>query len=136
MNKTATAITILFFAGMLFLSIFSRSIHDSALPHVEVIEIRKQDFLCEVPDDQGRICTVQRRAIGIPKELLGEDLYVVSDEVVYGEERSFARKVEIVPDEAYVSEEYTAVVLGLRNGDRLILSEEVLYDGCEVVVSG
>ena len=134
MNKIAAAITILFFAGMVFLTAFSRSIHDSRLPHVEVIEIRKQDFTCAVPDDHGRICTVQRRAIGIPKDQLQAELYIVSEEEVFGEQRCFARKIAVMLDETYVSEEYSAVTSGVSIGDKLILPEEGLYDGCEVVI--
>lgn len=132
-NKIIFAIFILFFAVMIFLTAASRDIHNKNLCHVETIEIKKQDFTCKFLDENGNECFSKRRAIGIPKSCVENDIYVIGETIVYGESRQCANKVEILLFDDYLSDEYYAVSFGLSVGDKVIISDEQLCDGVEVI---
>ncbi len=134
MKRIITIATVLFFGLMTVLTFSARSIHNSNLPHVETIDISKQDFVCVFYDEQGVEYSTLRRAIGIPNEALSNDIFIAVPKEVYGETRYFACKVEPMYYEDYFSDYYTAVLVGLSAGDRLVVYDGVLTDGCEIVV--
>lgn len=139
MNKAMFIISALFWSGMAVLSLSARAIHNSSLPHTEVLTVAKQDFICTFADENGNILSAARRAVGIPKSLTDNEIYVIIQKEVYGETRNYACYIEIMMYDDYYSEEYDAVMYGLSAGDKLIVSTdrplskeipiEVYYDG-------
>ena len=139
MNKAMYIISVLFWGGMIFLSLSARVIHNGRLPHAEVLTVSKQDFICTFSDENGNVFSTARRAVGIPKSLINNEIYVITEEEVYGEIRNYAHKVEVTVNDDYYSEEYNAVMYGLSAGDKVIVSinrplseeypVEVYYDG-------
>jgi hypothetical protein len=133
LNKIVYAVSALFLGFMIFLTIFARTIHNNKLQHVETIEIKKQDFICEFTDKQGELCHSKRRAIGIPKKYANENVFIINEIEVYGEKRKCALKVELFYFDDYLSEEYAAVSYGLSVGDSLIVNAGDITDGSEVI---
>lgn len=140
MNKAICIIlSALFWGGMAALSLSARAVHNGRLPHTEVLTVKKQDFICTFSDESGNILSASRRAVGIPKALTDNEIYVIIQEEVYGETRNYACYTEIMMYDDYYSEEYNAVMYGLSAGDKLIVSSdrplskeipvEVYYDG-------
>lgn len=139
MNKAMYIISALFWSGMVVLSLSARAIHNSRLPHAEVLTAAKQDFTCTFADENGNILSAARRAVGIPKSLTDNEIYVIIQKEVYGETRNYACCTEVMMYDGYYSEEYNAVMYGLSAGDKLIISAdrplsekypiEVYYDG-------
>lgn len=132
-NKVIFALLILFFAVMIFFTAASRAIHNRGLCHVDTIEIKKQDFTCKFIDEKGNECFSKRRAIGIPKSCVKNDIYVIGETNVYGESRQCANRVEILLFDDYFSDEFYAVSFGLSVGDKVIVPTEQVYDGIEVI---
>ncbi len=133
LNKIIFLLSVLFFAVMTFLTAASRTIHNQSLCHVETIEIKKQDFTCKFLDEQGNECYSKRRAIGIPKACVENDVYIIGEINVYGESRQCANRVEILLFDDYLSDEYYAVSFGLSVGDKVIVYNDQLCDGIEVI---
>lgn len=133
LNKIIIAVFVLFFSVMIFLTITSRTIHNQSVCHVETIEIKKQDFICNFFDEQGNECSSRRRAIGIPKSCVENDVYIIGEINVYGESRQSANRVEIQLLDDYFSDEYYAVSFGLSAGDKVIVFNEQVHDGIEVI---
>lgn len=133
LNKIIFVLSVLFFAVMIFLTAASRTIHNQSLCHVETIEIKKQDFTCKFLDEQGNECYSKRRAIGIPKSCVENDIYVIGEINVYGELRKCANIVEVLLLDDYLSDEYYAVSFGVSVGDKVIVYNEQLCDGIEII---
>lgn len=133
LNSMVYAASVLFFGFMIFLTIFAQTIHSKELQHVETIEIKKQDFVCEFTDEQGELCFSKRRAIGIPKKYANESVFIIDEIEVYSEKRKCALKVELFYFDDYLSEEYAAVSYGLSVGDSLIVNAGDITDGSEVI---
>ena len=129
MNKFLNIFSAVFWLGMLILTAAAKPIHNNRLPHTEVMTVKKQDFIFTFSDDNGNEITTPRRAVGIPGSLPTEDIYVIIQEEVYGENRYFAQKADVTIYENYYSEEYTAVMFGLSVGDRLIISSDKPLSG-------
>ena len=134
LNKIILALSVLFFAIMTFVTAASRNIHNQSLCKVEIIEIKKQDFNCRFLDEEGNECYSKRRAIGIPKLCVENDIYIIGETEVYGESRQCANRVEILLFDDYFSDEYYAVSFGLSVGDNVIVSNEQLCDGVEILI--
>lgn len=135
MNKIISVISALFLCFMIFITLASRPIHNSSLPHVEVITVKKQDFICEFADEQNTLQSTERRALGIPRKLLSGDIYVITQCEVYGEMRDFSYKVNVELYDNYFSDEYAAVLSGVSINDKIIISSDIpITDGGEVII--
>ncbi|MBP1566069.1 MAG: hypothetical protein J6A58_09990 [Oscillospiraceae bacterium] len=135
MNKINAIFASIFFIFMLFMSIFSKELHEKNLPHVTILKVEKKDFICNFIDENGDSYSVKRRAIGIPKYIDKNNIYIVNEDKVYGEQRYFAQKTEVFLENEYYSDDYYAVSLGLNVGDKVILTSTIpLINNTEIII--
>lgn len=135
MNKVNVSLAVIFLTAMIFLTAFSRDIHEKSLCHVSIIEVKKQDFVCRFTDENGKQYSTKRRAIGIPKDIDCNNFFVVREDEIYGEKRFFAYHTDVFLQEDYFSDEFYAVAFGLNVGDKVVYGEDIsVDDGSEVVL--
>ena len=133
MKKIIVIITVIFFAGMLFLTVFAREIHNSALPHVTASRVQRAQFSFEFTDESGEIFVGTESKLAITKEQYEQGVYVLYKAEKNGEVRDFIRRAEIVGGRE--QDGYVEVVAGLSPNERIVTDYTgKLYDGCEVVV--
>lgn len=128
-------VTGLFFVVMLFLTVVTRKIHIASLPKVTVCSLEMVWFDEKQGEESEEENSMLQLSLGLPKELYhGQKIFVISMEVVNGEERSIAREVNhlVLGRE---SKDYYEVVEGISSLDQVILSEEEsIQDGDEVYI--
>ena len=119
---------ILFYAGMLGMTLSARALHKAQLPHVRVLEIGYEIFT----DKDGN----SSFGAALPKELYQEGgLYIIVGKIINDEYRTVARRV-------------TVLELGLENKDfyqmkNISVGAQIIVggldgvtDGCEVYIAG
>ncbi|MGN1422279.1 MAG: hypothetical protein ACI4XA_02800 [Oscillospiraceae bacterium] len=133
MKKILVIITAVFFAGMLFLSLFARDIHNSTLPHVTASRVRTVQFLFEYTDENGNCFSGTESRSAVTAEQYENGIYVLYAAEKNGEMRDFIRRADIETGREYNG--YVEVVSGLSSFERIVGEYTGnLYDGCEVVV--
>jgi len=95
-KKFPLILTVLFFSLMIFLSFSARSIHNKMIPNVKVARLTREKFQYEEMLADGTVKTVVRSSYAIPKWMYDQDfLYVVVPGSKNGDERTFARKINL-----------------------------------------
>lgn len=132
-KKILLGITILFFAGMLFLTIFAEKIHESSLPNVTVSRPEQRLFPYEYVDENGEPQTGSAQKIAVPKEMLEDGVYVVYSAEKNGTKRDFVRLDPVQTGEE--RDGYVEIISGIMFSDRIVTERSgELYDGAEVRV--
>lgn len=133
-KKLTLILTIVFFAGLLLLTIFARQIHNASLPKVTTERVPQEMFPFEYVLDDGTKIAGSQQAIAVPKALYDSgEIYVVYFAEKNGEKRDFVRKTFVTVGAE--NDGYYEVLSGLNFSDKLVTDcEGELYDGCEVNV--
>lgn len=134
MKKICFLLIAAFFGFMLFMTFSARTIRNNQLPRVNIVEIKKQIFTCEVIDESGNKYYTERRALGIEKKFVKNNIYILLEKECYGEIRTYAVEVNIQTLDYYYSDEYYAILSGISSGDKIIDTDITLSDGDEVLV--
>ena len=131
MKKILVIITAVFFAGMLFLTVFARDIHNSALPHVTASRVQQAQFPFEYTDENGNTFVGTESKLAVTSEQFKQGVYILYKDEKNGEMRNFIRRANIEAGREH--DRYVEVVSGLTFGDRIVVdSDRVLCEG-EVV---
>lgn len=132
-KKILLIFTIVFFAGMLFLTFFAEKIHVNSLPKVTASRPEQKPFPYEYTDENGDPQTGSLRRIAVPKSMLESGVYVLYSAEKNGTKRNFVRLAPVQAGEEW--DGYVEIVSGLALFDRIVTdSTGELYDGCEVNV--
>ena len=131
MKKILVIITAVFFAGMLFLTVFARDIHNSALPHVTASRVQQAQFPFEYTDENGNTFVGTESKLAVTTEQYEQGVYILYKDEKNGEMRDYIRRANIEAGREH--DRYVEVVSGLTFGDRIVVdSDRVLCEG-EVV---
>ncbi len=132
-KKLLTAITVIFFAAMLFLTVSARAIHNATLPQVTAERLSSVQFPFEYTDENGNVMTGTKSALAIRSDLLGSDVFVLYQREKNGDMRDYVRLAVIETGEEYNG--FTEVLSGIGYGDKFVIStDSILSDGDEVLV--
>ncbi len=133
MKKILLVFTIIFFAAMLFLTIFADQIHNSFLPKVTVSRPKQKSFPFEYTDQDGNTQTGSAQKNALPESMLGQDIYVIYTAEKNGTVRSFVRCVAV--ETGQMANGYAEVISGVDFDDKIVIeSSGELTDGGEVLV--
>ena len=133
-KKILLTVAIIFFAGMLFLTLFAEKIHESSLPNVTAARPEQKLFPYEYTDENGEPQTGSIQKIAVSKSMLEDGVYVVYSAEKNGTKRDFVRLVPVQTGEE--RDGYVEVVSGIMFSDRIVTdSSGKLYDGAEVRVN-
>lgn len=131
MKKILLIVTIIFFAAMLFLTLFAEKIHVNTLPKVTASRPERQLFPYEFIDEYGKAHTGSTEKIAVPKSMLENGVFVIYSAEKNGTKRSFVRLAPVQTGEE--RDGYAEVISGIMFSDRIAAeSDKELYDGCEV----
>lgn len=132
-NKLLIIITSLFFAVMLFLTVFARDIHNFFLPEVETVQVQTYEFPLEVTEEDGSTFYRMVQRPGVPEKLVQSGIYTIQTKETDGMLRNYAYKVNVTTGTTHNG--YTEITAGIHKGQTIIISsEKELYNGCEVYV--
>ena len=130
-KKTLITVTILFFAGMLFLTFFAEKIHESSLPEVIAARPEQRLFPYEYVDENGEPQTGSVQKISVPKEMLKDGVYVIYSAEKNGTKRNVVRLDDIQTGEEF--DGFVEVVSGIAISDKIAVKyNKELFNGCEV----
>ena len=119
--------TLVFIAAMITLTFTARSYRESRLPHVTVQRLTRESFSIQL--DKGGTMTSKRLAI--PIDMLGRDIFIITEKTVNGEKRSFAQKVDL--ELGLDIEGFFEVTGGLAGNEYIIMdSDRTFNNGDEV----
>ena len=131
--KTAImiAVTALFFASMLFLTVSARAIHNASLPQVTAERLSTVQFPFEYTDANGNVMIGSKSVLAIKSEFLNSDVFILYQREKNGDMRNYVRLAEIETGAEYNG--FAEVLSGIGYGDKIVVSTDTeLYDGCEV----
>lgn len=132
-KKILIIITALFFAVMLFLSLFAEIIHNAGLPKVTVSHPETRTFEETFTDENGETYTFFTEKNALSREQLEKGVYVLYSAEKNGTKRSFVRLVQVVIGTE--KDGYFEIVSGINYGEKIVIdSTAVLCDGAEVMV--
>lgn len=132
-KKILFGITVLFFTGMLFLTLFAEPLHNASLPKVTVSRPEQRPFPYEYTLEDGAVSIGSIQKIAVPKTMLESGVYVLYSAEKNGTRRDFVRLAPVQTGEE--RDGYVEIVSGIVFSDRIVTeSTEELYDGCEVNV--
>ena len=131
MKKILVIITAVFFAGMLFLTVFARDIHNSALPHVTASRVQQAQFPFEYTDENGNTFVGTESKLAVTSEQFKQGVYILYKDEKNGEMRNFIRRANIEAGRKH--DGYVEVVSGLTFGDRIVVDSDRLLREGEVV---
>ena len=131
MKKILVIITAVFFAGMLFLTVFARDIHNSALPHVTASRVQQAQFPFEYTDENGNTFVGTESKLAVTSEQFKQGVYILYKDEKNGEMRNFIRRANIEAGREH--DRYVEVVSGLTFGDRIVVDSDRLLREGEVV---
>ncbi|MDE7060801.1 MAG: hypothetical protein K2O71_04305 [Lachnospiraceae bacterium] len=119
--------SVLFYAGMFFMTCTARALHEAKLPHVKVLNLEYELFI----DEEGN----QSFGAAFPKEWYREgELYKVSHVMVNDEYRTIARRVNDL-ELGLENEEYYQIKNGIGSGEPIIVGGlDNVVDGSEVYI--
>lgn len=130
-KKILWIITSTFFIVILLLSIFAKRIHQSFLPKVQVITLDYEYFEDDGSKENQLLFDM---TYGIPKELCKEEVFIISTELVNGENRTIARlatDLKLGRENAKCYE----VLEGIGHDAKIIShSNKRIQDGDEVII--
>ena len=130
-KKILFLITIIFFAAMLFLTLFSEKMHENSLPQVTAARPERQLFPYEFTDENGATYMGSAEKIAVPRSMLESGVFVIYSAEKNGTKRDFVRLAEVRTGEE--NGDYVEVVSGIGFTDRIAVeSTGTLSDGCEV----
>lgn len=126
-KRIVLIISVLFYAGMFFMTCTARTLHEAKLPHVKVLELEYELFI----DGEGN----QSFGAAFPKEWYREgELYKISNVMINDEYRTIARRVEDL-ELGLENEEYYQVKNGIGANEKIIVDGlDKVTDGCEVYI--
>lgn len=125
--------TVVFFAGMTFLTFSARAIHNASLPKVVGKKLSYEDFPFEYTDENGTVYTGMRKSAAIETRCLEDNVYVLYEYEKNGETRDFVRIITL--ETGAENGDFTEVLSGLTSRQRYVSEYEgEIYDGCEVFV--
>ena len=131
MKKILVIITAVFFAGMLFLTVFARDIHNSALPHVTASRVQQAQFPFEYTDENGNTFVGTESKLAVTSEQFKQGVYILYKDEKNGEMRDYIRRANIEAGRKH--DGYVEVVSGLTFGDRIVVDSDRLLREGEVV---
>ncbi len=132
-KKILSALTVIFFAGMLFLTLFAERIHNAALPQVSEAHPESRQFLHEFTDENGNYGYNFSTRLAVPEALAESGIYVIYSAEKNGTKRDYVSLAEIQTGERY--DGYVEIKSGLSFSDRIVTeSTRELCDGIEVYV--
>ncbi len=132
-KKILTAITVIFFATMLFLTISARAIHNASLPQVTAERLSSVQFPFEYTDESGNEMTGTKSALAIRSQLLASDVFILYQREKNGDMRYYVRLAEIETGAEHNG--FTEVLSGIVYGDKIVVSSDTeLCDSNEVYV--
>lgn len=131
MKKILVIITAVFFAGMLFLTVFARDIHNSALPHVTASRVQQAQFPFEYTDENGNTFVGTESKLAVTTEQYEQGVYILYKDEKNGEMRDYIRRANIEAGRKH--DGYVEVVSGLTFGDRIVVDSDRLLREGEVV---
>ncbi|MCM1333595.1 MAG: hypothetical protein NC084_08775 [Bacteroides sp.] len=130
-KKILLLLTILFFAGMLFLTLFAETIHTASLPTVTTARPEQKPFPYEYFDENGAPQTGSMTKTAVSEAMLESGVYVIYSADKNGTKRDFVRLVPIQTGEH--RDGYAEVISGISFSDRIVTEYDgELYDGAEV----
>lgn len=133
-KKILLVITIIFFAAMLFLTLFAEKIHESTLPKVTAARPERKLFPYEFTDENGETHTGSIEKIAVPKSMLKSGVFIIYSAEKNGTKRDFVQLASVQTGEE--NGEYVEIVSGIGFTDRIATdSNKELYDGCEVNIN-
>ncbi len=120
-------ISILFYAGMLFMTYTARTLHEAGLPHVMVSEL---DYGL-ITDQNGK----ESFGVLLPKEWYrGGVIFRITNEMINNEYRTIAKRVDSL-EIGLENDDYYQVEKGLGSREKIIISDlDGVTDGCEVYI--
>lgn len=126
-KKIVIIISILFYAGMLFMTCTARNLHETKLPHVKVVELEYGLFT----DGNGETSF----GVTLPKKWYRDgEIYRIANVLINDEYRTIARKVDSLEIGLENDDDYQ-VKNGLGAREKIIISNlNGLTDGCEVYI--
>ena len=131
MKKILLIVTIIFFAAMLFLTLFAEKIHENLLPQVTAARPERQLFPYEFTDEKGETHTGSTEKIAVPKSMLESGVFIIYSAEKNGTKRNFVRLSPVQTGEE--RDGYVEIVSGIMFSDRIAAeSDKELYDGCEI----
>lgn len=131
MKKILVIITAVFFSGMLFLTVFARDIHNSALPHVTASRVQQAQFPFEYTDENGNTFVGTESKLAVTTEQYEQGVYILYKDEKNGEMRDYIRRANIEAGRKH--DGYVEVVSGLTFGDRIVVDSDRLLREGEVV---
>lgn len=128
-KKLLAAVSILFYAGMLLLTLGARSLHESRLPKVTVTSPEMKAF---------RVENYETFSPALPQELADSGrIFVISEEIINGEPRQIARLVSDLETGGLSSDGYRELKNGPSTLTKVIVDgREELSGGEEVLIEG
>jgi len=127
------SLTVLFFTVMAVLTVTARSVHNASLPHVTVDNPVRTAFTFTYTDEEGNTGETAQKRLSIPKELAGQPVYIVYEDMKNGEKRTFVQEVFV--ETGMENEAFVEVISGLSREDRIVVAaDKNLWDGAEVYV--
>ena len=129
-KRILIAVSVLFWSGMLLLTVFSEQLYYAVFPKVEIAKVSKRKFEQQIADEDGNLQAITTfTALTVPVTALqGEYVYVletVEEELVVKNVR-----VDVGPEQ----DGYVEIQRGLQAGERVVSwSECPLEDGMIVV---
>lgn len=133
MKKILAIITAVFFAVMLFLTVFARDIHNSALPHITASRVQQAQFPFEYTDENGNTFVGTESKLAVTTEQYKQGVYILYKDEKNGEMRDFIRRADI--ETGREQDGYVEIVSGITHNERIVMEYTgYLYDGCEVVI--
>lgn len=132
-NKVIIILTVLFYAFMLFLSIFAREIHNAQLAHVKTERATIATFSYEYIDENGIKSEMTKTAYAIKNEVAEKDVYIIYKAEKNEEMRYFVRIAKL--QTGLKNDEYTEIISGIVPREKIVTeSNKALHDGDEVVL--
>ncbi len=133
MKRILLTLTVLFFAGMLFLTLFAERIHNAALPQVSSARPEPRMFPREYTDENGETVTGLSEKLAVPESLAESGVYVIYSAEKNGTKRNFVQLAEVQFGEKF--DGYVEIVSGLSFSDRIVTgSTGELFSGSEVYI--
>lgn len=129
-KRILIVVSVLFWSGMLLLTVFSEQLYYAVFPKVEIAKVSKRKFEQQIADEDGNLQAITTfTALTVPVTALqGEYVYVletVEEELVVKNVR-----VDVGPEQ----DGYVEIQRGLQAGERVVSwSECPLEDGMIVV---
>lgn len=132
-KKILLIVTALFFAAMLFLTMFAEKIHENTLPKVTAARPERQLFPYEFTGENGETHTGSIEKIAVPKSMLDSGVYVLYSSEKNGTKRNFVRLADIQTGEEAGG--FVEIVSGITPIDKIVVnSSKDLFNECEVML--